>query len=297
MAFLQKEKLFSKKWVFSYLFIIIGTLLMAIGFVFFITPYKLVPGGVYGISIVVHYLFNTPIGLVALCLDIPLTILGFYILGPRFGVKTVVGFVLTAVFVDVLTYFYGIEPLVKDDPLLSSIIGGVILGVGLGLIFRSKATSGGTDIVAMIIAKYTKLPVGQLLIMVDSLIVVFGFLIFPNWNVPFYSLIVIYITGRVIDIVMHGANYDKSLFIVSDKYEEIRKKIISDLNRGGTILNAEGMYNKDEKKVIFVNVNRREMAILQSYINDIDPKAFMTVMDANEVLGNGFKSLQDKVEA
>jgi len=296
MAFIQKEKLFSKKWFLSYSLIIVGTFIMAVAFVFFISPYKLVPGGVYGISIVLHHLFKTPIGLVALILDIPLTIIGIKILGPRFGIKTVVGFTFTAVFVDLLTYIWGEAPLVEGDALLSAIFGGVLVGLGLGLVFKSRATSGGSDIVAMIIAKYTKLPLGQLMIYVDSVIVLIGFIVFRDWKIPLYSWIVIFIAGKVIDVVIQGISYDKTLFIISDKHEEIKTKIIKDLNRGGTFLKGEGMFNGTEKKIIFTVVNRRELAMLQSYINKIDPMAFLTVINANEIIGKGFKSLQDKVD-
>lgn len=296
MAFLQKDKIFSKRWLLHYSLILVGSFILASGFVLFITPYKIVPGGVYGISIVLHHLFGTPVGLVALAFDIPLTIIGIKVLGPRFGVKTVVGFVLTAVFVDTLTYFYGTEPLVQGDPLLSSIFGGLFVGLGLGLIFKSRATSGGSDIIAMIISKYTKLPVGQLMIAVDSSIVLVGLFAFQDWKIPLYSLIVIFITGKVIDVVLEGANYDKVLLIVSDKTQEIRDKIINDLNRGGTLLNGEGLYSNVERKIVFTVVNRRETVMLQDYINKIDPSAFVTVINANEILGNGFKSLKEKVE-
>ena len=154
--FFNSEKPFTKKWFLSYSLIIIGSFILATAFVFFIAPYKIVPGGVYGISIVLHYIFGTPVGMVALCFDIPLTIIGMKVLGPRFGFKTVLGFSLTAVFTDTLTFIWGFEPLVKGDALLSSIFGGFLCGLGLGLIFRSKATSGGSDIIAAIIAKYTK---------------------------------------------------------------------------------------------------------------------------------------------
>jgi uncharacterized membrane-anchored protein YitT (DUF2179 family) len=296
MAFLQKDKIFSKRWLLHYSLIVVGSFILAAGFVLFITPYKIVPGGVYGISIVLHHLFGTPVGLVALAFDIPLTIIGIKVLGPRFGVKTVVGFVLTAVFVDTLTYFYGAEPLVEGDPLLSSIFGGLFVGLGLGLIFKSRATSGGSDIIAMIIGKYTKLPVGQLMIIVDSAIVIVGLFAFQDWKIPLYSLIVIFITGKVIDTVLEGANYDKVLLIVSDKTQEIRNKIINDLNRGGTLLNGQGLYSNVERKIVFTVVNRRETVMLQDYINTIDPTAFVTVINANEILGNGFKSLKEKVE-
>ncbi len=295
MAFIVKEKLFSKKWFIAYSLIAVGAFIMAAGFVLFITPYKIVPGGVYGISIVLHHMFDTPVGLMALCFDIPLTIIGIKVLGPRFGIKTVFGFVLTAGFVDLLSYLWGDLPLVENDALLSSIFGGLFIGFGLGLIFKAKATSGGSDIVAMIIGKYTKLPLGQLMIAVDSAIVVVGLVVFNDWKIPLYSLIVIFITGKMVDVVLQGISYDKTLFIISSKPKELRDKIINDLNRGGTFIPAKGMYNESDKTIVYTVVSRREMAILQDFINKIDPNAFMTVINANEILGNGFKSLKDRV--
>ncbi len=295
MAFIQKDKLFSWKWIKNYSLIIIGAFIMASGYVLFITPYKIVPGGVYGISIVLHYILGTPVGAMALVFDIPLTLIGIKVLGPRFGMKTVVGFLSTALFMDTITYFYGTQPLVEGDALLSSIFGGLFIGLGLGLIFKSRATSGGTDIVAMMASKYTKLPVGQLLIIIDSVIVFLGLIVFGDWKIPLYSLIVIFITGKVVDIILEGMNYDKVLFIVSDKHQEIRDKIVKDLNRGGTFLKGEGMFKGEEKSISFAVVNRREMTMLNDFINSIDPKAFVTVLNANEILGNGFRSLKDKV--
>jgi len=293
--FILKEKPFTRKWFISHSLIIIGSFILASGFVLFITPYKIIPGGVYGISIVLHYLFGTPVGLVALCFDIPLTLIGIKFLGPRFGYKTVLGFSLTAIFTDTLTYFWGFKPLVEGDALLSSIFGGVMVGLGLGLIFKSRATSGGSDIIAMIIARYTRLPLGLLMIYIDSVIVLIGLAVFRDWKIPLYSWIVIFITGKVVDIVLEGVSYDKSLFIISDKHEEIRDKIINNLDRGGTFIDGKGMYNMAEKRIIFTVVSRRELAMLEEYIHEIDPKAFLTVTNATEILGEGFKSLKEKV--
>lgn len=171
-----------------------------------------------------------------------------------------------------------------------------MIGIGVGLIFKSKATSGGTDVIAMILAKYTRLPLGQLMMGVDSIIVLLGFIAFADWHIPLYSWIAIFVMGKVIDAVLEGVSYEKTIFIVSDQYEAIRNKIINDLNRGGTFLSGEGMYNGSQKKVIFTVVNRRELAMLEEFINQVDPKAFLTVMDANEIIGQGFKSLKDKLE-
>ena len=304
MTFVTKEKLFSREWFKVYGLIFFGTFIMSAGYVLFINPYRVVPGGVIGISIVIHYLTEgvfsfwptgIPIGLMALTIDIPLALLVVNILWPRFGIKTVVGFVLTATFMDVLTYFIG-----QDDPLnlgdqilLASIFGGVLIGFGLGLIFRSRATTGGTDLISMMINKFTGVPLGQLLIIVDSIIVLLGLIAFGDWKIPLYSWIVIFITGQVVDITLRGISYEKMMFIISDNHEEIRQKIIFDLNRGGTIFVGRGMFQNNERNVIYTNVSRREYQILKDFIREIDPRAFITVVDAYEVLGEGFKSFHD----
>jgi uncharacterized membrane-anchored protein YitT (DUF2179 family) len=307
MAFLVKDKVFSKKWITDYLLIVTGSLILAAGFVYFVTPHKIVPGGVYGIAIVVHYMTQgvfsfwpegIPIGLFGLVLNIPLTFAGIKILGPRFGIKTVAGFVLTSVFIDGITYFRpgGNTPLV-DDVLLSCVFGGVLIGFGLGLIFKSRATSGGSDIIAMIIAKYTRLQLGKLMIYVDSTIVLLGLLAFQDWHIPLYSWVVIYITGRAIDMTLEGADYNKALLIISKKHLEIKNKILADLERGGTYLKGEGMFTGEEKQIIYTIVSRREVAILEEYISKIDPDAFITVMDTKEILGEGFQSLNSKMNS
>ncbi|WP_372949394.1 YitT family protein [Mariniphaga sp.] len=299
--------MFSKQWFFDYTLILFGSFILAAGFVYFVTPHKIVPGGVYGIAIVVHYLTQgvfsfwpdgIPIGLFGLVLNIPLTIAGIKILGPRFGIKTIIGFVLTSVFIDGITYLRpdGNTPLV-DDVLLSSVFAGVLIGIGLGLIFKSRATSGGSDIIAMIIAKYTNLQLGKLMIYVDSVIVFTGLIAFRDWHIPLYSWVVIYITGRAIDMILEGSDYNKALLIVSKKHQDIKNKILVDLERGGTYLRGEGMFTGEEKHIIYTVVSRREVAVLQEYIGTIDPDAFITVMDAREILGEGFQSLGKKVEA
>ena len=289
----MKYKFLSNTWVKDAVLIVIGTFILAVGIVFFIAPYRFVPGGVYGISIIFHHLLGTPIGVVALCLDIPLLIIGIRILGNKFGVKTIVGLVLTAVFVDVLGQLTGNKPLVDDDALLSAIFGGVLVGFALGLVFRAKATSGGTDIVAMIVSKYTRLPLGKSLIYVDSTIVLLGLAAFHDWKIPLYSWLIIFITGKVIDMVVEGVNVNKVVIIISDKHEEIRDKIIVNMDRGGTYLMAQGMFEGSEKKVIYTNISRRELPTLLSHIKEIDPNAFVSVIEANEVIGDGFKSMKE----
>ena len=297
MAFTTTEKAFSKEWFIVYSLILIGTFVMAAGFVFFISPYKLAPGGVYGIAIMLHHTLGLPIGMVGLALDIPLTLIGIKVLGPRFGIKTIVGFVSTSLWITLLELVWGYEPLVADAELLSSLYGGALIGVGLGMVFKARATSGGTDIIAMILAKYTKLPVGQLLIAVDSFIVLGALVAFRDWKIPLLSWLVIFLTGKIIDAIVEGTGYEKSVLIISNKHEEIRDKIINDLNRGGTYINGTGMYNGEEKKIIITVVNRREVILLKNFIKTIDSNAFVMVSDTNEILGDGFNSLNDPVSS
>lgn len=334
MAFIQKDAVFSGKWFYNYSLVVAGAFIMAAGFVFFIVPHNLVPGSIYGIGIVINKLtqdlfpqglFGTlnpedytsfftgilyyfmdysndlfrkfgggiPVGIASLLINVPLSLVGIKILGPRFGVKTILSFVLCALFLDTITAWWGVIPLV-DDVLLACIFGGILIGFGLGLILKAKATSAGSDILAMITAKHLKLPLGQTVIYIDSLIVLSSLYIKPDWQIPLYSWIVLFVIGKVTDITLQGSHYEKALFIISDKYEEIKSKVIGDLNRGGTFLKGTGMYDGEEKNMIFMVVNRRELSMLQDYIHSIDPEAFVTVMETNEILGKGFKSLNDK---
>ncbi len=301
MRIITKEKIFSKEWFKAYSLILGGTFIMAVGYVFFISPYKFAPGGVYGIAIVIHHITKNlfsflpeglPIGLTALSMDIPLAIIGTKILGPRFGVKTVVGFVSLAVFVDILEFYWGNQPLVENQPLLSAIYGGVLVGIGLGLLFGSRATSGGTDIIAMILEKYTKLPLGQLMMYVDSSVVLLTLIAFGDWSIPLLSWIIIFITGKVIDVILNGFDYNKAVLIISEKHEKIRETILNDIDRGGTIIPAHGMYQYKDKQLIFTVLTRRETEILKDYISKIDPEAFVTVFNAHEILGNGFRPIR-----
>lgn len=292
----RKDLRFSRRWFLSYLQIVLGSIVMAGGYVLFIVPYRIVPGGVYGVSIVAHYLFGLPTGTTALVLNIPLLWWGIRELGPRFGAKTMVGLVLTSGFIDLLTLWWGEQP-ATADPLVSSIFGGVLIGAGLGLIFRSRATSGGSDIVAQILTKRTRVPVGQMLMVVDAAVVGVGIAAFHDITLALYALVTIFVTGKVIDAVVVGMRYYKTAMIISAEHDRIRDRIINSMGRGGTYLLAKGMYNNAPKKVIFCAVSRRELPELEMHVREVDPTAFMTVFDTREVLGEGFLSLEHEAAA
>ncbi len=305
IKFFTPENLKPKELARDYALIIAGTFLMAVSFVIFISPLKLAPGGVYGLAIILHHLFDFPIGLSGIALDIPILIIGTLWLGPKFGVKTLLGVVSLSGFISLIEYFYGYEPLIAltnnpsiPDPAANFIValfGGVLIGLGLGLIFKTRATSGGTDIIAMILGKYVRhVSLGTLLIMVDSVIVLFALAAFKDWTIPLYSWLIIYVTGVVVDKVISGFSSGKTVIIISDKYEDIKHKILVDLNRGGTFLLGEGMYSKKEKKIIYTTLSRKQLPQLIHYVHEIDSNAFISILDAGEVFGEGFASLKAK---
>ncbi len=300
MAFITKEKFLSNEWLSTYAYLILGSIIFAVSDILFVVPYKLAPGGVYGIATVLNTMFNWKISYCTFAMEIPLVILGTVILGPRFGIKTIVSISIILVTVWLMeTYISVGYPKVILDPMLNSIVAGVFYGISIGLIFKSRATSGGSDIIAMIFAKFTKLSLGKLVMIIDGIIVLFT-LVQPTetgaigWEFAIYSLIIIYIEGKIIDMVVSGASYHKTVMIVSDHYESIAAKIKNDLMRGATILSGTGAYSGQERKMVYSVMSRRELEILKLHIKEIDPDAFVNVTEANEIIGKGFQSLNDE---
>ena len=293
----------SRKDLGQYLLILVGSFIVAVAFILFVSPYKFVPGGVYGISIMIHHLTKgvfelfpqgLPIGVLSLCMDIPITLLGMKIIGAGFGLKTVIGFTSMSLSTTLLEFTWGYNPLVENEPLLSAVFGGLLIGIGSGLVFKAKASSGGTDAIAAMLSKFTRQPLGKLQIGVDAVVVLMSIAAFHSWAIPLFSLVIIYITGKTIDVVLQGMSVQKALLIISEKHEEIRSRILKDMDRGGTYLRGKGMYEHADKDIILTVLERKEVEELKDFIRETDPKAFMAVLDASEVLGEGFKNLKEK---
>jgi uncharacterized membrane-anchored protein YitT (DUF2179 family) len=293
MLSLVNDKRFSKIWFLNYAMIIAGALLMAAGYVFFLVPHKIVPGGVFGLSIIFHHMFDLPTGATALVLNIPLLIWGVKALGPRFGVKTIVGLVTTSLAIDTATFFWD-KGALSDDVIISAIFGGALIGAGLGFIFKAKATTGGVDIVAKIIQKRTGAPMGRNMIIIDGFVVLAGIIAFRDVNLALYALVTIFTTGRVVDAVLEGMRVQKAALVVSEHVEEIADTILKDMNRGGTIFRAQGLFHGADRPVILTAVSRRQLVILEENIRRIDPQAFVIVFDAREILGEGFEPLAEQ---
>lgn len=304
MAFVTKEKFLSKDWFEAYFYILVGSALFAIGDVLFVNPYMLAPGGVYGIANFLYHTTGLNISTSVLFMEIPLLIVGTIVLGPRFGIKTLVSTFAIMGFVYILEMpsVWGHDAFIPNEPILNTIISGIIYGVAIGLIFKSRATSGGSDIISMILNKYTRMSLGKLVMIVDGTITLLT-IFMPNeskefsfrtidWTLPIYSWVVIFIEGKIIDMVIDGMKINKTLFIISDKTDEIQGQLLHGLKRGGTMFTGTGMYAGAERKMIYTTVTRRESQILLSHISKIDPKAFVNIMDSSQVLGEGFKSIE-----
>lgn len=292
MSHIQQDKMFSAEWWKAIGYITLGSFIFSMTIVMFVSPFKIAPGGTYGIGIVISHLFGWKISTVVAFLDWPLLLIGTLILGPIFGFKTAyataAGIGFTWLFETIL--WTSGQPLI-DDALLSSIFAGVLYGVAMGIIFKSKATSGGSDIISMILHKYTHLSLGKLVLIVDSIITLITIPAFGDWKLPCYAWILIFIQSKIIDTILNEEGYNKTVMIISDKYEEIKTFILKDLDRGGTLIDVKGLYQEQERKMIYVVLNRREVEILKQEIRKIDPKAFVNVTGAGEILGNGFRPL------
>lgn len=311
---MQNEKL--KQQVIAYALLVLGSALFAIGDVMFVNPYHLAPGGVYGLANVFNALWGWKISVSGIAMDIPLLIIGTIILGPKFGIKTIISVILIPVFTYILESTWGYAPVIhggsvvadtqsalyyiaKDgaqswfmpDMVLNTIVSGLIYGVAIGVIFRAGATSGGSDIISMIIHKYTKISLGTLVMIVDSIISLSTLLAFEDIRLPIYSILLIYIEGKVIDLVVEGVKSYKTAFVVTDKIEEVRNFIIKDLDRSGTVFAGSGLYQGAERKMIYVTLNRSDLVKLKANLRFLDPNAFVNVIESSEIMGNGFKAL------
>ncbi|MBR1766454.1 MAG: YitT family protein [Bacteroidales bacterium] len=317
-----------KKEVMAYALIIVGSALFAIADVMFVNPYNLAPGGTFGLSNVFNALHPWGITYYNLCMEIPLLIIGFVVLGPRFGVKTIVSIICMNLFTLLMEkVIWGYDPVIHNgivdavyngrvadlvvipgqelvqgatlrcfvpDYVLNTLVSGIIYGVAIGLIFRSGATSGGSDIISMIIHKYTKISLGTLVMIVDGCITLTTFVAFGEIRLPIYSLVIIFIEGKIIDLVVDGMKSYKTMFIVTDEMEAVRDYIINDLKRGGTYLSGKGLFQGAERQMIYVTLDRADMVKLRSSIRRIDPNAFVNIMESSEILGKGFKALPEE---
>lgn len=279
----------SREWFINNAWVVSGSLVMAAGYHFFIIPHLVVPGGVIGLAQLINHLTGWPVGITALVFNAPILLLASRILGPGFGAKTVVSMVVASLAIDGLAAWRGVTPVIPDI-LVSTVFGGVMIGVGVAMIIRGKANAGGTSLVGQLLSRITRVPTGRCMLWVDGVIVIASMIILRDLKAAPYAVIGIYAISRSLDAFLNGLDASKALMIISDRHEEIRNVILRGLDRGGTVLDGHGLFNQDEqRKVIFTALSRRETVALQKRIQIIDPDAFCMVFDTTEVLGSGFK--------
>lgn len=268
----------------EYGLLLLGSLLIAVSFNVFLSPNQVASGGVTGISIIVQTLFGFEPAYTQWALNIPLFIAGTLLLGRQFGVKTAVGSVVLPLMV-LLTR--GI-PSLTHNLLLASIYGGILIGMGLGLVFRGRGSTGGLDLAAQLIHRYTGISLGLCVAMLDGLVILSaGIVLSPEKAM--YALIGLFVTSKTISIVQIGLDYSKVAFIVSSASDKIREAILHELDRGLTELEARGGYTGQSRTVLMVVVGQTEVTRLKTLVRKLDPEAFVILSDTNEVLGEGFK--------
>ncbi|NOX88718.1 MAG: YitT family protein [Calditrichaeota bacterium] len=296
----------------DYLFITFGGILMALGIGVFLVDARVVPGGVSGLSMAFHYLSGgkLPVGVLIWFLNIPLYIWGVKELGARFGARTFYGFTVSSLFIDLfrgefpgvsyvgLNQSASIVHLRQNDFLFLVLLGAFFLGIGLGIIFKFKGSTGGSDIVAAIFQKRYGTKPGMAIMMIDFFVIVFAGIIIqlkqlspekPAMSLTLYAFFLLFISSRLIDVVLDGFDYARSAIIISEKNEKIAKAIMDRLSRGATALKGKGLYKNIDRDVIFTVVSRKEITLLTELIEEIDPSAFVIINTVHEVLGEGFR--------
>jgi uncharacterized membrane-anchored protein YitT (DUF2179 family) len=290
-----------------YLVITLGCLIMAVSMNLFLIPYKLAPGGVSGLSTVIFYVIGNaiPVGMLMLFFNVPLFLTGYKSKGRLFLVRSLYGAVVLSLLIDGTWPFFNKlihEYLVRFDAsmavpdlLLNAVMGGLIMGFGLGIILKEDATTGGTDLAAAILKKFfPKFSVGQYLLFLDGCVLLFATIAFRSVKLGLYAALSLYISTKTVDAYLEGLNFAKSLLIISNRSEDIAQRLMHDVERGVTGLKGMGMYSRQDKTVLLCVVKREEISMVKEIVKDCDANAFVLLIDAREVLGEGFLPLHEK---
>ena len=273
----------------AYAQIFIGSVIGAAAYPTFLIPNNIAPGGLTGVATILNYLAGWPVGITALVLNIPLFLIGYRTMGKVFAFRSLVATALFTILIDILP----LKP-VSEDPLLGTLFGGVVLGIGLGLILRGGATTGGSDMIArMVHRRFSFITVGMFLFALDFLVVLAA-AIFIGGTQALYAMIDIYVCSRVIDAVMVGFGGNKACFVMTDAWQKVTGRVLNEIERGCTLLEAKGAYSGTSRPVVMCVMSRQEMTALKRIVQEEDEKAFMFITEAHEALGEGFSRLDGK---
>ncbi|MBN2781023.1 MAG: YitT family protein [Candidatus Marinimicrobia bacterium] len=285
---MTEKELIKKKNVGDYFMIVLGSAIMAAALMFFLIPNKVSAGGVSGLATILYHLLGLPAGMTMLALNIPLFLIGVKIFGRKFGMKTLWGIICISLFSDLFDLVLKLPP-ATDDHLLATVYGGVLLGVGLGVIMKGRGTTGGSDIIARILNKYFHTSLGTSFMLIDTVIIVVMGIAFADVDLILFCLISLAISSKIVDMVMEGLTSERALTIISEKWEIIAKRIISEVNRGVTGLDSTGMYTDIRKKTLYCVVVTRQIEEIRRIVKQEDPRAFVTVSNVSILQGEGFR--------
>lgn len=271
------------------LLILLGCIINGLAYALFLIPHHFVPGGVSGIAIILNYFSALPVGALILVLNVPVFLLGLKTMGKKYVLNSLAGMVVSSVFIDLFNKVLKL-PSATDNPVLASIYGGVMLGVGLGIVFRGRASTGGSDIIGMILSKYTGMSLGYGIMITDFVVISASGFALHSLEAPLYGYLVLFLSTKVIDMVLEGWNYSKLVIITSTRTDEIADFILRGLDRSGTALRSRSLYLSREGELILTVIHRKQLADLRNFIKKTDPEAFVIINDTYDVLGKGFKS-------
>lgn len=283
----------SKRLIVEILYFLFGTALAGLAIALLITPAKIVGGGASGIGTILYHLFGFDTGLVMIIVNIPIFFTGILVFGKTYALRSFLGAIVLSVWVSIfgqLTSYQGVLSYAdRVDTLLSAIFGGVILGAGIGVVMKSGANTGGTDILAQIISHFTPIPLGNALFLADAVVIGIGAVAFGIERALF-AIITLYLSGQMVNyVVMNmGTKYAKTAYIVSERYQKIGERIITELQRGGTLIRGSGIYTSKERTMLMAVVHNQQITQLTKIVNEEDPKAFMIVHETYQALGEGF---------
>ena len=271
------------------LLILTGCAITGLAYAMFLIPHHFVPGGVSGIAMIANFSSGLPVGALIMALNGPVFLLGLKTMGKKYVLSSLAGMVVSSVFIDFFNKVLKL-PSATDNPVLASIYGGVMLGIGLGIVFRGRASTGGSDIIGMVLSKYTGMSLGYGIMITDFLIISASGFVMRSLEAPLYGYIVLFLSTKVIDMILEGWNYSKLVIITSTRTDEIADYILHGLDRSGTALRSRSLYLNREGELILTVIHRKQLADLRSSIKRIDPEAFVIINDTYDVLGKGFKS-------
>ena len=283
-----------KEWIKSVVLVVLGALIYSVGTQYFIVPAQIAPGGAVGIALMINHLTALPIGTLTLLINLPLLVLAWFYLSHRFTIRTAMATVLVTIILDVLVT--PICPQYAGDRLLSSVYGGIVVGVGMAFIFLAGFTTGGTDIAGYLLQKkFPHYSIGHALMIIEGVILVMSIFVFQDVDAGLFGLISVYVQTKVIDMILYGSDAGSQAVIVTKHPQAIADRVIAELERTATILPAKGAYSGDPVHVVLCTVRKSEFIRLKRIIGQCDPSAFVMVNETTEVLGLGFKDFVETV--